>query len=132
MVYCLHFTKKVVNLNNNIVLLSFLKIFLLGIIGLISLTIYSNKNKVITDLKNLDKEIIIILGISCFFEFISVFYYFESMKNNDASWCVPFIESGTVLVTVLFSIYFLKEKLTFVRIFGILTILFGIFLVNES
>ena len=80
--------KKAVNLNNNIVLLSFLKIFCKGLIGLISFALYSNKNEIITDMKNLDKEIIIILGISCFFEFISVFYYFKSMKNNDASWCV--------------------------------------------
>ena len=124
--------KKAVNLNNNIVLLSFLKIFLLGLIGLISFALYTNKNEVITDLKKLDKEIIIILGLSCLFEFVSIFYYFKSIKNNDASWCIPLIESGTVLVTVLFSIYFLKEKLTFVRIFGILSILFGIFLVNQS
>ena len=124
--------KKAVNLNGDIVLLAFLKIFLLGSIGLISLALYSSNNEVINEIKNLDNEIILIIGISCLFEFVSIFYYFKSIKNNDASWCIPLIESGTVLVTVLFSIYFLKEKLTFIRIIGILTILLGIFLVNQS
>lgn len=124
--------KKAINLNNNIVLLSFLKIFLIGLIGLISFALYSNKNEIITDMRKIDKKTLLILGISCLLEFITVFYYFKTMKNNDASWSIPLIESGTVLVTVLLSVYFLKEKITFTRIFGIIEIILGIFLINKS
>ena len=61
-----------------------------------------------------------------------MFLYFYSLKNNDVSWSVPMIEASVILVSSLVSIYYFKEKLTPIRIIGILTILLGIYLVNLS
>jgi len=54
------------------------------------------------------------------------------LENNDASWSVPMIEAGVILLSVVISFYLLKEKLSFKRMLGIFTILIGIYIVNLS
>ena len=121
--------KESTNIQKNIYVLGFTKIILIGIIGLISLLIFQTETNIIEEIKKTDNKVLTLLIIACSFEVISYFFYFYSLKNNDASWSVPMIEAGIILVSVLMSIYFFKEKLTTSRIFGIFTILLGIFLV---
>ena len=124
--------KESITIQKNIYAVGFIKIILVGIIGLISLLIFQTETNIIEEIKKTDNKVLTLLIISCGFEVISAFFYFYSLKNNDASWSVPMIEAGIILVSVLMSIYFFKEKLTARRIFGILTILLGIFLVYYS
>jgi uncharacterized membrane protein len=121
--------KESVTIQKNIYALGFIKIILIGIIGMISLLIFQTETNIIEEIKKTDNKVFTLLIISCTFEVISSFFYFHSLKNNDASWSVPMIEAGIILVSVLMSIYFFREKLTTSRILGIFTILLGIFLV---
>ena len=109
-----------------------MKVILIGIIGMVALLIFQNENNIIEDIKKTDNKVLTLLIVSCTFEVISAFFYFHSLKNNDASWSVPMIEAGIIVVSALMSIYFLQEKLTTKRILGILTIIVGIFLVYQS
>ena len=125
-------SKESVTIQKNIYALGFMKVILIGIIGMVSLLIFQNETNIIEDIKKTDNKVVTLLIVSCAFEVISIFLYFHSLKNNDASWSVPMIEAGIIVVSALMSIYFLQEKLTAKRILGILTIILGIFLVYQS
>jgi drug/metabolite transporter (DMT)-like permease len=122
--------KKATELNDNIVTLGFIKTLLIGLISIIALIFYQVKNtKVIENIKNVDNNVWLILIVSCTLEVASAFFYFHSLKNNDATWSIPMIEAGVILISVIVSIYVFKEKLTLMRIIGILTIILGMYLV---
>lgn len=123
--------KKATILESNLYNLALIKILFLGIIGIILLVLFSKDNK-LKDFRNIKSEVYNIIFITSLFQAISMFLYFYSLKNNDVSWSVPMIEASVILVSSLVSIYYFKEKLTPIRIIGILTILLGIYLVNLS
>tara|TARA_B100000795_G_scaffold264328_2_gene244701 strand:- start:1644 stop:2072 length:429 start_codon:yes stop_codon:yes gene_type:complete len=120
---------KKITKNNNIISLVLIKLIIMGILGYI---IYLFNNDIKDDLFNLDKNTILILFLIGFFEVIASYLYFLSLENNDVSWSVPMIEAGVILLSAIISFYLFKEKLTYKRIFGILSILIGIYLVNLS
>tara|TARA_B110001469_G_C9588945_1_gene292200 strand:- start:129 stop:557 length:429 start_codon:yes stop_codon:yes gene_type:complete len=120
---------KKITKNNNILCLVLIKLIIMGIIGYL---IYLSNKKIKKEIFNLDKKTIIILFLIGLFEVIASYLYFISLENNDATWSVPMIEAGVILVSALISLYLFKEKLTFKRILGIFTILIGIYLVNLS
>ena len=124
--------KESITIQKNIYVLGFIKVILIGIIGLLALLIFQNETNIIEEIKKTDNKVLTLLIISCAFEVISTFFYFYSLKNNDASWSVPMIEAGIIVVSALMSIYFFQERLTAKRILGILSILLGIFLVYQS
>ena len=128
----LNICKKTASLQPNILPLVLSKVLLMGVIGVIFLFIFQTKNDIIEEIKNTDNTILCLLVIASFFEIIASFFYFYSLRNNDASWSVPMSEASVILISILISIYFLKEKLTIMRIIGILTILIGIFMVYQS
>ena len=128
----LNICKKTASLQPNILPLVLSKVLLMGVIGVIFLFIFQTKNDIIEEIKNTDNTILYLLVIASFFEIIASFFYFYSLRNNDASWSVPMSEASVILISILISIYFLKEKLTIMRIIGILTILIGIFMVYQS
>ena len=120
---------KKITKNNNILCLVLIKLIIMGIIGYL---IYLSNKKIKKEIFNLDKRTFIILFLIGLFEVIASYLYFISLENNDATWSVPMIEAGVILVSALISLYLFKEKLTFKRILGIFTILIGIYLVNLS
>ena len=120
---------KKITKNNNILCLVLIKLIIMGIIGYL---IYLSNQKFKNEIFNLDKRTFIILFLIGLFEVIASYLYFISLENNDATWSVPMIEAGVILVSALISLYLFKEKLTFKRILGIFTILIGIYLVNLS
>jgi drug/metabolite transporter (DMT)-like permease len=120
---------KKITKNNNILCLVLIKLIIMGIIGYL---IYLSNQKLKNEIFNLDKRTFIILFLIGLFEVIASYLYFISLENNDATWSVPMIEAGVILVSALISLYLFKEKLTFKRILGIFTILIGIYLVNLS
>ena len=122
-------SKESVTIQKNIYTLGFIKIILIWIIGVVSLVIFQTETNIIEDIKKTDNKVLTLLFVSCAFEVISTFFYFYSLKNNDATWTVPMIEASIIVVSTLMSIYFLQEKPTAKRILGILTIIVGIFLV---
>lgn len=124
--------KKSSLIQENIYALAFIKVILVGVIGMISLLVYQTENDIIEEIKKTDNKVLILLIISCIFEVISCFFYFHSLKNNKASWSIPLIEAGIILLTILMSIYFFKEKINTRKTIGILTILLGIFLFYYS
>ena len=130
--FILNICKKTSSLQPNIYPLVLSKVLLIGIIGTIFLFIYQTQNNFIEEIKNTDNTVWYLLILASFFEVIASFFYFYSLKNNDASWSVPMSEASVILISVLISIYILNEKMTVLRLVGILTILLGIFMVYQS
>jgi uncharacterized membrane protein len=120
-------------LESNIITLGFCKILLIGLISIIGLMFYQYKNtEILENIKNLKSEVWNILIVSCVLEVLSAFFYFHSLKNNEATWSVPLIEACIILVSVFISIWLFKEKLSLLRIIGILSIILGIYLVYSN
>jgi uncharacterized membrane protein len=120
---------KKITKNKNILCLVLIKLIIMGIIGYI---IFLFNTKVKDEVFNLDKNTILTLFLIGLFEVIASYLYFMSLENNDASWSVPMIEAGVILLSVVISFYLLKEKLSYKRMLGIFTILMGIYIVNLS
>ena len=125
--------KRATQLEPNIITLSFGKTLLIGLISIIGLFFYHYKNtEILENIKNLKNEVWTILIVSCVLEVLSAFFYFHSLKNNEATWSVPLIESSIILASVFISIWLFKEKLSLLRIIGIFSIILGIYLVYNN
>lgn len=117
----------------NIITLGFGKTLLIGLISIIGLIFYQYKNtEILENIKNMKNEVWTILIVSCILEVLSAFFYFHSLKNNEATWSVPLIEASIILVSVFISIWLFKEQLSLLRIIGILAIILGIYLVYSN
>lgn len=98
--------------------------FLRTIIVLILLTIINLFKNKFKDIKNLDKRnymFIILSGISTS---LSWLFYFTSLSLGEASIVFP-IEKLSLVVSIVTSTIFLKEKLNKKQILGIITIVIG-------
>lgn len=125
--------KMATQLEPNIITLGFCKTLLIGLISIIGMAFYQYKNtEILENIKNLKSEVWNILIVSCVLEVLSTFFYFHSLKNNEATWSVPLIEACIILVSVFISIWLFKEKLSLLRIIGILSIILGIYLVYSN
>ena len=122
-------SKKVTQLETNIIALGFIKTIILGILGTLVLVIYKYKqSQIIENIKSIDNQVWYILLLIAFLELVSGFFYYQSLKNNDVSWSIPMIEAGIVLVGITVSICVFKEQLNLFKILGIISILLGVFL----
>ena len=121
--------KYVINNQKNILPFVIAKGVFMGIIGLVITVLYYKDND-IEKVFNFDNKTYKILILLAILELMASFYYFGTLKNNEASWSVAMIEAGVILFSSLLSIYMFKEYLTPLRIFGILFIIVGIYMVN--
>lgn len=125
--------KMATQIEPNIITLGFVKTLLIGLISIVGLIFYQFKNtKIVENIKNMKNEVWTILVVSCALEVLSAFFYFHSLKNNEATWSVPLIEASIILISVFVSIWLFKEKLAPLRIMGILAIILGIYLVYNN
>ena len=120
---------KKITKNNNILCLVLIKLIIMGIMGYI-IFIYNTKIK--DEVFNLNKKTILILFLIGLIEVIALYLYFISLENNDVSWTVPTIDGTVILLSMIISYYFLNEKITYIKILGLFSILMGIYIVNLS
>ena len=74
-------------------------------------------------------EPFVLLGI--FLYVISTIFWLTALSRVDLSYAYPMISAGYVFVLV-FSLFFLNERLNFIRIVGVLLICGGVFLISRS
>tara|TARA_B100000767_G_C19739935_1_gene525690 strand:+ start:1104 stop:1544 length:441 start_codon:yes stop_codon:yes gene_type:complete len=131
--FILNLCKKSTKNNFNVKNLVIIKVISIGLIGIIFLIIDLLKNKeTVKNFLEIDNKTILVLLLASFLEIIASYYYFFSLKNNDVSWCVSLSEALVIILSTILSFLIFKDKITKLRAFGIIIILFGMCLVNSS
>lgn len=62
---------------------------------------------------------------------VSRIVYYQLLRKLDVNTILPIIRGGSTIVVITVGYLFYKEKLSLLKIVGIFTILFGIYLVNK-
>ena len=106
--------------NTNTTLITFLRTVVVLII-LTTITLFKKKYKYIKDIKKRSWLFIILSGLSTSLSWI---FYFKSLALGEASIVFP-IEKLSLVVSILISITFLKEKVSKKQITGIIIIIIG-------
>lgn len=106
--------------NTNTTLITFLRTIVVLII-LTTITLFKKKYKYIKDIKNRSWLFIILSGLSTS---LSWLFYFKALALGEASIVFP-IEKLSLVVSILISIIFLKEKVSKKQITGIIIIVIG-------
>ena len=106
--------------NTNTTLITFLRTVVVLII-LTTITLFKKKYKYIKDIKKRSWLFIILSGLSTS---LSWLFYFKALALGEASIVFP-IEKLSLVVSILISIIFLKEKVSKKQITGIIIIIIG-------
>lgn len=106
--------------NTNTTLITFLRTIVVLII-LTTITLFKKKYKYIKDIKSRSWLFIILSGLSTS---LSWLFYFKALALGEASIVFP-IEKLSLVVSILISIIFLKEKVSKKQIIGIIIIIIG-------
>ncbi|MGM9874704.1 MAG: EamA family transporter [Bacilli bacterium] len=106
--------------NTNTTLITFLRTLVVLII-LTTITLFKKKYKCIKDIKSRSWLFIILSGLSTS---LSWLFYFKALALGEASIVFP-IEKLSLVVSILISIIFLKEKVSKKQITGIIIIVIG-------
>lgn len=106
--------------NTNTTLITFLRTIVVLII-LTTITLFKKKYKYIKDIKSRSWLFIILSGLSTS---LSWLFYFKALALGEASIVFP-IEKLSLVVSILISIIFLKEKVSKKQITGIIIIIIG-------
>ena len=106
--------------NTNTTLITFLRTIVVLII-LTTITLFKKKYKYIKDIKSRSWLFIILSGLSTS---LSWLFYFKALALGEASIVFP-IEKLSLVVSILISIIFLKEKVSKKQITGIIIIVIG-------
>lgn len=131
--FILNLCKESTKNNFNIKNLVLIKVISIGLIGIIFLFLDLIKNKkTIKNFSDIDNTTISVLLLASFFEIIASYYYFFSLKNNDVSWCVSMSEALVIILSTILSFILFRDKITKLRVLGIIVIIFGMCLVNSS
>jgi transporter family protein len=85
------------------------------------LVLIQKKNHLV---KNIDRRSMIFIIVSGFSTSISWLCYYYALQNGKASIVVP-IDKLSIVVTIVFSYFFLKEKLSLKSIIGLVLIMIG-------
>ena len=113
--------------------LMILKLLFVGIFSLVlgvMVILYDKNNR--KEIFNVDKKTLNLVMFTAFIEIVTTFLYIYLMYKKDASLLITILESGIIITTVILSILLLKEKISFYRFLGILTVIIGIILTYKS
>ncbi len=101
-------------------------IFVFGIV-LLNLLVFKHYK----DLAYLSKKDILLLGLSGLTTSISWIFYYKAIKIGNVSE-VALIDKGSILVTLLLSVWFLQETLTWRTIVGGLLVVSGLIVLTTK
>ena len=105
-------------------------VFILSFMGYIWLFNRPKATSFINNIKKLPNKYkyyilsLTIIGI------ISQLSYFTLLKNNNVSVIIPILNGLSNIFIILLAYFFFKEKLTFLKVIGILLVILGIYLIN--
>jgi uncharacterized membrane protein len=92
-----------------------------------------NKNighNFITKIKNIPIKYRYYLIFITIISIISQYSYFTLLKKNNVSKVIPILNGLSNISIVIIAYLLFKEKLTFIKLIGILLVIFGIYLIN--
>jgi drug/metabolite transporter (DMT)-like permease len=84
----------------------------------------------ITKIKNIPIKYRYYLIAITIISIISQFSYFTLLKKNNVSKVIPILNGLSNIAIVIIAYLLFKEKLTFIKLIGILLVIFGIYLIN--
>ena len=91
---------------------------------------FKESTKFIERVKKIPFNIIILLVLLTVFAIISQYSYFSLIRKIDVNKFIHIIRGGSVILIILIGYYFYKEDISLLKLLGILSILFGMYLVN--
>jgi multidrug transporter EmrE-like cation transporter len=92
--------------------------------------ISGSKTKLISDITHVVMNPFIIVGLALYG--LSFLIWLRVLTFNDLSKSYPIFAAIVFLFTTIGSVIFLKENVSFLRVIGIIIILFGIFIVARN
>ena len=123
-------TKYITNMDTILVMHFVFHIIILSIIGSAFLFNYKESKQFIERVKTIPFNIKILLVIITFLAIFSQYLYFSLVRKIDVNKFIHIIRGGSVLLIILIGFYFYKEDISLINFLGILSILFGMYLVN--
>ena len=105
-------------------------VFILSFMGYIWLFNRPKANSFIKNIKKLPNKYKYYLLSLTIIGIISQLSYFTLLKNNNVSVIIPILNGLSNIFIILLAYLFFKEKLTFVKVIGILLVILGIYLLN--
>ena len=105
-------------------------IMILSVIGYALLFNFKESKKFIERVKTIPLNIKILLFILTLLAILSQYFYFSLVRKIDVNKFIHIIRGGSVLLIILIGYYFYKEDISLIKFLGILSILFGMYLVN--
>ena len=123
-------TKYITNMDTILVIHFVFHIIILSIIGYALLFNYKESKQFIERVKTIPFNIKILLVIITFLAIFSQYLYFSLVRKIDVNKFIHIIRGGSVLLIILIGFYFYKEDISLIKFLGILSILFGMYLVN--
>jgi len=64
--------------------------------------------------------------------FVASFFWMAAMTRFDVSYAYPIIVGGLALLTSVFAVLFLKEPFGFMKVLGLLFIIFGVYFLSKG
>jgi drug/metabolite transporter (DMT)-like permease len=92
--------------------------------------LFATQERIFTDLVRLATSPLIVLGLSMYV--IGFFIWLKILSLFEVSKVYPIMVSATVTLVLIGSSLILKENVSFLRIFGVIVLILGIFLVFRS
>ena len=123
-------TQFITNTDTILVLHFVYHIMILSVIEYVLLFNFKESKKFIERVKMIPLNIKILLVILTFLAILSQYLYFALVRKIDVNKFIHIIRGGSVILIILIGYYFYKEDISLFKFFGILSILFGMYLVN--
>ena len=105
-------------------------VFILSFMGYIWLFNRPKATSFINNIKKLPNKYKYYLLSLTIIGIISQLSYFTLLKKNNVSIIIPILNGLSNIFIILLAYFLFKEKITFVKVIGILLVILGIYLVN--
>lgn len=109
-------------------------IFHVFTLGLIIYTIlYRKQNAIdfVNNYKNLPLFLKVVPVCVVMLSLFAQYSYFKLLRGYDVNTLVPIFRGGSTIVIVLVGYFLYKEKISFMKLIGILIVLIGMYMVNK-
>ena len=109
-------------------------IFHVFTLSLIIYTLIYRKQKAINFVNNYKNLPLFLKVVPVFIIMLSLFAqysYFNLLRGYDVNTLIPIFRGGSTIIIVIVGYFLYKEKISFMKLIGILIVLMGMYLVNK-
>ena len=124
-------TKYITNMDTILVIHFVYHMIILSVCVFTILFNYKETHKFIERVKTIPFNIRFLLVLLTILAILSQYLYFTLIRKIDVNKFIHIIRGGSVLLIILIGYYFYKEEISLLKLFGILLILIGMYLVNN-